>query len=458
MAALHAIPRISTTHNGSKVIQAQDRFTRLGAAAPALETGMSLPHVLRVEPGQGATLQVSHDIANHNGQPINRDHDLPFAQVAHKTETDQHGIRQQFMTVAQHLATIGARHPEEQIIGFVSNGNVLTNPGFVGWQERKVYHLRDEPVYRRSYSAIVVWKDGRVSVEEVWFARENGHDAVLKKAGEIPRDITAEVAAVESGQRLIHAGQPIPLAQFTQEWYDTRHLVRSLRLVLGKAVLFVPNGQLQAGLLHKAFGQPVQIRLEAQPDAQTTLPLSLAGLCRLARTDPHALDAAEAFLHEQGLLAADESLHTPEVLVRVAETIEQRFDEALAAGGYRLVDTDRPLVEGEARFVNGHLDIFFRKAVYPHTIFARWPDGGWGFVVFPGQSGRSGTTLPHAQAFLTQRLGVQDAILLDNGGDTRLWYRGQYLVPSSEGREEIRAVLAVTLPKGAWCGDAVSVF
>lgn len=48
--------------------------------------------------------------------------------------------------------------------------------------------------------------------------------------------------------------------------------------------------------------------------------------------------------------------------------------------------------------------------------------------------------------------------MLDNGGDVRLWYRGQYLVASSEGREEIRSILVLTKRQDAWCGDAVVVF
>jgi hypothetical protein len=117
-----------------------------------------------------------------------------------------------------------------------------------------------------------------------------------------------------------------------------------------------------------------------------------------------------------------------------------------------------PLAEGKARFLNGHLEIFFCKAIYPHHVFVRWSDGHCGFVVFRGRSGREGTTLPHAQEMLLKELKVQEAILFDNGGDARLWYRGQYLVPSSEGRPEIRWLLALTVPKDRWCGDAVTVF
>ena len=157
------------------------------------------------------------------------------------------------------------------------------------------------------------------------------------------------------------------------------------------------------------------------------------------------------------VLQGHEDPEEPGVLLRVAETTERLLDEALRGADYRLVDSSRPLREGEVRFINGHLEIFFQKALYPHNIFVRWPDSACGFVVFPGKSGREGTTLPHAQQFLTRGLKVEGAILLDSGGDVRLWYRGRYLVPCSEEREEIRSILALTAPKGEWPADVVTV-
>jgi hypothetical protein len=80
-----------------------------------------------------------------------------------------------------------------------------------------------------------------------------------------------------------------------------------------------------------------------------------------------------------------------------------------------------------------------------------------GVVVFPGKSGQKGTTLPAAPHYLGEDLGVEDAVLLDNGGDVRLWYRGCVLVPSSEQRPEIRSMLGLFALDGAAASDAVSV-
>ena len=92
-----------------------------------------------------------------------------------------------------------------------------------------------------------------------------------------------------------------------------------------------------------------------------------------------------------------ETLRDPAILLRVAGYIEALFARSLGVSGYDVIDGMRPLNEGEARFVNGHIDVYFRKAVYPHNIFVRWSDGSSGAVIYPGKSGRSGTSLPAAQ-------------------------------------------------------------
>lgn len=130
------------------------------------------------------------------------------------------------------------------------------------------------------------------------------------------------------------------------------------------------------------------------------------------------------------------------------------FSKALNAANYSVAHGSQPLKEGQFRFINGYVgEIFFRKALYPHNVFVQWPDGSWGFVLFPGKSGRSGTTLDDAQEVL-KALNVEDAVLLDNGGDVQLWANGQYIVPSSEQRNELRSILAVTVSSGI--SDSIS--
>lgn len=421
-------------------------------------TGIIRPWILRWSPNGKLYLHLLVDEQYNGGYPINRDYELPTFRANGQTLTDQRAMRQGLVKpIAEHLVGLRTRYPHKELLASVGNGNLLANYGFVAWLAGVLYHLANEPVFKQLYTCIVSWKDRRVTVEDIWFARENGKVIVLRKVDSTVQDITDEIEFATSGQLLVRRGEALPLEQTAEKWYDTRHLVKPLRITLNDTTLFVPNTQLQQGLLRVALCQPVHICLEAQVDEDTILPLTTAGWLRLARGNPAALAKAAAFLKAQGVLQGQERLEEPGVLLRVAEMTERLLDEAVQGAGYRLVDNSRPLREGEVRFINGHVEIFFKKALYPHNIFVQGADRSCGFVVFPGKSGREGIPLPDAQQFLTEELKVQDAILLDNGGDVRLWYRGQYLVPSSEGREEIRSILALTAPKGEWCGETVMV-
>lgn len=423
-----------------------------------MKEGIRQPWVCRWRPDGILRLRLLVDETQNEGHPIRREDDLPKFSVQGKDITDQREMRQGIIkTTNQHLEDLRTRYPDEDALAFVGNGNLLANYGFVASSDGVLYRLADEPVFKRHYPCIVSWKDGHVTVEDVWFARENGRVIILRKMDETVEDITDEIDFATSGQPLVRHGKAVPLEQIAEQWYDTRHLVQPLRVVINGTALFVPNAQLQHGLLRKALCQPVHIRVEAQVDEHTTLPLTISGWLKMAKEETTAIAHAANFLKQEGILQEQESIDEPSVLLRIAETMETMLSEAMKSAGYCLVDDSRPLQKGEARFVNGHLEIFLKEALYPHNIFVRWSDGSCGFVIFPGKSGREGTTLPYAQQFLTEELKVQDSILLDNGGDVRLWYRGQYLVPSSEKREEIRSILALTVPRGENVWGKISV-
>lgn len=395
-------------------------------------------------------LRLQVDTRHNQGQAINRDYDLPAFRANGHNLTGQHQMRQGLVqTTDEHLANLRRQHPDEQVVAFVGNGNLLANPGFVAWQNGQLYALAGEPVYSRAYSCLVSWQNGLVTVEDVWFAQENGRTILLQQKQHTIQDISNGVEFVTSGQPLLRHGCVRPLVQQVEAWYDTRHLVRPLMIRCNGAALYVPNAQLQRGLLRKAVCQPVQVKAEAVVDEQVVLPLTQAGWQQTARHNSQQTTVAAAYLQRQGLLAADADPSSPQTQAKAGQVAEQLFFQSLQQAGYQLVTEPRPLQEGEARCHHDSLEIFFFKAVYPHNMFVRWADGCWGFVLFPGLSGRSGITLPAAQQLLAGQLQVQDALLLDNGGDVRLWRQGRYQLPSSEGREQIRSLLAITQPSSA---------
>jgi hypothetical protein len=221
------------------------------------------PYILRWTPGNGVVARLSVDEAHHGGQPINRDTDLPRFKVQGQDVTDQQAMRRNvIMTTRQHLARLRKRWPGEEPLAFVGDGNLLANYWFVAWLEGRLFHLAEEPVFARAYTCIVAWRNGTVSVEDIRFARENGGVDVLRARDSTLEDITREVAFCASGQPLVRRGQRVPLCQIAKEWYDTRHLVSPLTLRFEGAALYLPNAQLQQGLIRKALLQPVHIRLE----------------------------------------------------------------------------------------------------------------------------------------------------------------------------------------------------
>ena len=298
-------------------------------------------------------LRLTFDSAHNGGHPIAREWDLPAFHSDGKTLTDQCEMRQGFIKRAEeHRADLAGRYPEEHALVYVGNGNLGANFDFVAWSGGVLYHLADELVFKQPYTCLVSWKDGRITVEDFWFAYENGTVIVLRKMDNTIQDVTEEVSFTTSGQSLVRGGEALPLPHIAEQWYDTRHLVAPLRVTLNGTMLFVPNAQLQHGLLRKALCQPVHIRLEAEINEHTTLPLTTSGWLHAARESSVAFSKATAFLRACGILKEHENPEEPSVLIRLEETAERLLSDALREAGYQLVEHSRPLREGEVRFAS----------------------------------------------------------------------------------------------------------
>jgi hypothetical protein len=99
----------------------------------------------------------------------------------------------------EHRADLAGRYPEEHALVYVGNGNLGANFDFVAWSGGVLYHLADEPVFKQPYTCLVSWKDGRITVEDLWFAYENGTVIVLRKMDNTIQDVTEEVSLQSSG-------------------------------------------------------------------------------------------------------------------------------------------------------------------------------------------------------------------------------------------------------------------
>lgn len=229
--------------------------------------GTTQPRILVWQSGAGLRLRLATHQALNGGHPIDRSLDLPQFLANGRTLINQHDMRRGVVTsVAEHLAQLVVQNPDEDVIAYVGNGNLLANFNFVAWSDGRLYCLADEQIFRQQYTCIVNWTDGRVSVEDLRFGQENGRDLVLQKTVDAMLDITDDVEFVTSGQLLVRNGAAIPPELIAEQWYDTRHLLQPLRIAINGTALFFPNAQFQRGLQRKALHQPVHIQLEAQVD------------------------------------------------------------------------------------------------------------------------------------------------------------------------------------------------
>jgi hypothetical protein len=292
-------------------------------------------------------------------------------------------IRWGTITYDLHIQRFEMREPGQKVVAFVGNGNLLFNDHFVAWIDGKLYHLRDEPLDKRVYSSIVVWRDGHVSIEDLCYQ----DDQVLHaESGKI---LTSEIKYATFGQRLIREGIPVDWNQLLQmtlagQFTDLRHLLRFPALQQGPIWSDIGLDEVHGDpkLLHDALEGKHKVPIKID------IPKS----------------ALEGVLEEKGYMSA--------------------------YGDYEIEDDT--------------LWLRFKRGIYPHNMIGVKPDGTVLSVVVTGLSNRVGITIEGA-AQLLQRLGIKDGILLDNGGDVMMQFFGEMVVTSAEqGRRELRSVILYT--------------
>lgn len=290
-------------------------------------------------------------------------------------------MRRQVWTIEQHEEEFLAAHPDKRIVGMVGNGNLGSNPIFVGGSSGKIFHLRGEEqrFARQRYSCLAVWTH-RVSIEQF----------------DLSCPLPGGLECFTFGQRLVEHGRAIATEEIIVkarglEFYDLRHLFLFGRIPLGG------KRWMDAGL--GALWNNGELDKEA--------------VARALRGEPVEVDIAQ---------------FGPDVV-----------REAMHAKDY--LEVDEPRKPGEYTLHRGTMRVILREGIYPHNMIGIRPDGTVLSVVAGGLSSRAGLTIRGA-ARLMQSLGAQDALLLDNGGDVMMYFDGQQVLGSAEGeRSRLRSVL-----------------
>lgn len=307
-------------------------------------------------------------------------------------------MRQDVWTIEQHKKHFIHHHPHERIVTWVGNGNLLSNPHFVGFIRGKIYHLRSEEnaFFTSQYPSFVIRKPSykkRVSIETLVYKKINHDTRVFSQNG---NDITEEIEYATFGQGLVWKGECLDLKQLTemageQQFYDLRHLFLFGRILMGN------KRWLDAGL--SAFWHKGKMNREHVKNALQGNPIS----------------------------------------VRVDQFDENDVREAMGNKGYD--EVREPQQRGEFSLSHNTLKVCLLEGIYPHNMIGIKENGIVLSVAMKGLSNRVGVTIQGA-ARIMKMLGAKDALLIDNGGDVMMNYFGDQILGSAEGeRNRLRSVI-----------------
>jgi len=309
-------------------------------------------------------------------------------------------MRKQVWTIDQHKAAFAGAHLDQNILGWVGNGNLLSNPHFVGVAEGTVYHLESETANfpSRTYSSLVVRRTNKnsVAIESIRYKSTPNGTRILTAED---KDITEEVEYAIFGQQLVQSGQPIDTAKLkamaaAEQFYDLRHLFLFGRMQMGN------TRWLDTGLV--AFWEDSHLNTTALKAAIDGEPVTV---------DVRQFDAGA-------------------------------IRSAMDCKGYdEVTEPSRP---GQFSLRNGNMRLILLAGIYPHNMIGIREDGFMISVVVRGLSNRLGVSIFGAAEIMCG-LGAKDALLLDNGGDVMMEFGDVQILGSAEKkRNRLKSVLFFT--------------
>jgi hypothetical protein len=141
------------------------------------------------------------------------------------TADEEAGIQDAKMPIERHLAALGIVDAEGVAVSravAISNRNLGANHGFVACQRTatpRVFRVADDPVDYGTHSCLVVWRAGRVSIEDLRFDIKS--DRVFD--AEDGRDLSDEIEWATFGQRVLRQSRVTPIDELLHQFYDIRH-------------------------------------------------------------------------------------------------------------------------------------------------------------------------------------------------------------------------------------------
>ena len=172
-------------------------------------------------------------------------------------------MRDSTIEFTDHINRFEYNDPQKRkVLALVGNGNLLINLWFVAWVKGELFCLRDEPLYRRvePYSSLVVWKDGTVSIEDLYFRAKR----VKLDHPEAGQDVTDNIIYTTYGQRLMSRKYGfISPSKIQEQYYESEHLILLPFISDEKGYLWLSH--LEKNIEQKKYAlvnKPVQLKIE----------------------------------------------------------------------------------------------------------------------------------------------------------------------------------------------------
>jgi hypothetical protein len=332
-------------------------------------------------------------------------------------------IRKQLPTYSQLLPN--------DAIAFIPNGNLLWNDWFVAWKDGKVYHRLDEPIDERVYTMLVMWKNGNISIENIRFIKldrqENNYKIIqIKRGKEI--DITDGVEFATYGQKILDKEKGfVSLTKIYSQFEDLRHLFSFPRIKWSKIkdLGFKVSGNLSGSFYYGANYLIGENDLLEQASQGKVISFNFYDVFKeiLIAQNPN----------NQNLL------NDPDV----KNELKNLLIEALRRADYReSTRVKDEMLWGEYKFIGDKLFIKLKEGIYPHTLIGIKGNEEVILYAIDGLSGRLGATYNQLQKLL-KKDGIEEALLIANGGDALLGVDGQIVLNSPEGRDRFTSLLVV---------------
>ena len=258
-----------------------------------------------------------------------------------------------------------------------SYGNLYHNKGFVAFDGKigKLYYGGDEDFEKAPYTMFVVWKDGRVTSEELRFQQIPGDVPGKVKVYRfgMTEPLQDKISFAIFGQRLIHRGKDIPLLDVADQFEDLFQLYRLPQ--------FMQNQKGSASLVYgRAIGVDELARWRTTGD-----PANKTLFMDVVRNDGRMAIDLKPYLKEK------------ESGKDIYRTIKEIETGALKPFGYKDVPREKAgsLERGEY-FIdeNSQLHIHFLPFPYPHHVLGITESGKVVSILYTGSKhNREGVTL-----------------------------------------------------------------